>query len=759
VLKSIIAFLNFIMISSLAQSVQFSAAPKTVFHTLKIGAGGFIHDLDIQCDQGVGRCAGSGTTTKVARTDTYGAYWLNPNAANCGNAAATGCWQQLITATSFPDSLFNTCFEGCGAYEIRIAPSNTAHFYMYGPNGYVYGSTNHGQAWMRTGFGHVSVNPNDGTTASFGPFMAVDPANENIVVTGTPSSGAFYTTNGGDSWTRIAGLCTPTVPSGASQGGGYLISFDPTSTISHGATQGVYISCYGTGVYHSTTGVGGAFSLMTGSPTTHQHMIVDNAGVLWLIDHSGGASDLNKYAFGSWSNIKTGLNGSDGVAVAVDPANANNIVVATHGGYLVYSTNGGSTWNQPYLGVGGTTRIASDIPWLANTNEIYMTEGNILYDPAQSGVMYFAEGIGIWYTTNALTPHPAWLSQSAAIEQLVAIWIISPPGGGSILTAMDRPEWLVTSPDQVYPSHHGIDDNHSSSIIEGYSVDWCSSTPGTIVLLARGSNNNGEYSGISKTGGTYNGWTPFTSLGTPPPQSSSLHSGGAVACSGPNNIVWELGNNGGLYYTTDGGKTWSESHTGLPQNDPGWHGGNFLDRQNVIADRVNTSTFYAYNSGGVAPGMYKSTDGGETFVMIGRGHFDNNDRFNAQMRSVPGNAGNFYYTSGNDRPEGVQRFYECKDLTILSCPAVPQVTDVWSFGFGKAKPGGNGYPTIFIYGKVNGAFGLWRSDDHHATWVKLSGELINDSRDQVKVIEGDSNIYGTVYVGFNGSGFAYGALQ
>src|SRR6516164_340477 len=130
VLKFIIAFLNFIIISSLAQVVQFSDAPKTVFHTLKIGAGGFIHNLDIQCDQGIGRCAGSGTTTKVARTDTYGAYWLNPNAA-CGNDAATGCWQQLITATSFPDSLFNTCFEGCGAYEIRIAPSNTAHFYMY----------------------------------------------------------------------------------------------------------------------------------------------------------------------------------------------------------------------------------------------------------------------------------------------------------------------------------------------------------------------------------------------------------------------------------------------------------------------------------------------------------------------------------------------------------------------------------------------------------------------------------------------------
>ena len=125
-----------------AQTAPAGAAPGTMFHTLKIGAGGFIHDIDIQCDQGVGQCKNSGTTTKVVRTDTYGAYWFNPNAADCGNTAALGCWQQLITAKSYPDSLFPSGGSGLGAYEIRIAPSNTQHFYMYGPNGYVYSTIN-----------------------------------------------------------------------------------------------------------------------------------------------------------------------------------------------------------------------------------------------------------------------------------------------------------------------------------------------------------------------------------------------------------------------------------------------------------------------------------------------------------------------------------------------------------------------------------------------------------------------------------------
>jgi hypothetical protein len=744
----------------MAQITQRGDGGSTVFETLKIGAGGFIHDIDIECDQGVGHCRGSGTTTKVARADTYGAYWLNPNATTCSNSAGTGCWQQLITATSFPDSLFPSSGAGLGAYEIRIAPSNTRHFYMYGPNGYVYSSTTRGAAWTRTAFFHVAVNPNDPVTPSFGPFMAVDPANDNILYVGTPSKGVFYTTNGGRSFTAIsiATIAAGQSPPNSSQGGGNLVVFDQTSPVRGGATQGIYICSYGTGVYHSTNG-GSTWTLTRSTPTTCQHMIVDQDGTLWLVDYAdptAGKQALHKYASGSWSTASTG----DGVyytSVAVDPMNASHIVIGQANGSLVYSINGGSSWTKP--SEYNETRLATDVPWLANTNESYMSEGNIVFDPAQSSVLYFAEGIGVWYTTNSLTIKPTWVSQSAGIEQLVAIWIISPPSGDPIVTAMDRPAFLISSPTQTYPSHHGIDDNAAYPIIEGYSADWCSSATRTLVLLARGANSK-EYSSISEMGGIYNSWRLFTSLGTPPFASAGLYSGGAVACSTPNQIVWEEGNNGGLWYTSNGGRSWSKSSTGLLENDPGWHGGNYLDRQNVIADRVNTGTFYAYNSGLNASGIYKSTDGGKTFSITSvAGHFDSNDRYNVQMRSVPGVGGNFCYTSGNDIPRGTQHFYECNDGASLNCSAVAHVTDVWSFGLGKAKPGGDGYPTIFVYGEVDGTFGLWRSDDHHKTWVKLSGAFVNNSQDQIRVVEGDNNEYGTVYVGFGGSGFAYGKLH
>ena len=103
------------------------------FKTLKIGGGGWVSGIDIECDS---ICAkGTGTSTKVIRTDTYGAYYYNPNSRDCNGTDRSGCWQQLVLASNMP---FPTVGESSAIYEIRIAPSNTQIFYMYSNNGYIY---------------------------------------------------------------------------------------------------------------------------------------------------------------------------------------------------------------------------------------------------------------------------------------------------------------------------------------------------------------------------------------------------------------------------------------------------------------------------------------------------------------------------------------------------------------------------------------------------------------------------------------------
>ncbi|HUO50194.1 MAG TPA: fibronectin type III domain-containing protein, partial [Candidatus Paceibacterota bacterium] len=673
----------------------------TTWKPLRIGAGGWIVGMDIAPDG-----------TKVIRTDTYGAYWWNG-----------AQWVQLVTSASLPASDVQVG-QGQGVYEIRIAPSNTSRFYMV-YNGYVYRSDNHGTTWTRTAFAQqTSDTPNDNYRMN-GEKMAVDPINPNVVYVGTVSNGVWVTTNGGNSWSQVTAIAK------GGAGGMTGIQFDPTSGQTGGMTNTIYVGSWGNGVYVSTN-AGASWTKTTGGPTNVENATVSSDGIYYAAGNSGFWS----YSAGTWKEMTTDTNGQGTHSIAVDPVNPSRIIAGGAGGTLDVSTDKGVTWTGwIWGGAPATTRTATDIPWLAWTNEAYMSSGNMIFDPSASNKLYFAEGIGVWYTSYPTTgvtwqTGASWISQSLGIEQLVADEIISPPGGNVVVASWDRPLFTITNPD-VFPSTHGP--NNAKAIVQASAADWASSNPSYLVA------DMGAVSSYSTNGGQT--WTKFASI----PVSGEP---GSIAAASPSDIVWAPAT-GGFYVSTNGGSSWTAPSG--PTNS-GW--AYYLDRQVITADRVNIGTFYAYMNGDI----WRSTDNGNTWTAVQTSFQGLYGGFNAKLRSVPGEAGNLFFSGGQQSPDSLtspanEQFMRSTNGG-QTWTAVPNVLEVIDFGFGKAAAG-QSYPAIYIVGWVNKVYGVWESDDNANTWFQI-GLWPTNSLDTIKSISGDMNQYGRVYVGFSGSGYAYG---
>jgi hypothetical protein len=708
-----------------------TAAPS--WQTLPIGGGGYVRNLIVAADG-----------TMVGRTDSAGAYLWN---------AGTSSWSQLINANSMPASWVNTYFNAGmnGCYEVAIAPSNTQIFYMNYANT-MWKSSNQGSTWTQlTGFGTVVCNPNS-NYAQFGQRIAVDPNNTNIVYSGTDTNGVYVSSNGGTTWAAVSAI-----PAGTGAGITGIV-FGPASNQVGGVTQVIYICSNGNGVYLSTNG-GSTWALTSGGPTTVQNAQLDSAGNYWC---AGNSANVWKYTASgaTWANLAGGDNGMQ--TVAVNPFNNSEIVGIDTYGRLTFSGNGGSTWSGISNSNNYTTLSSPDIPWLAAGNvngiDISMDTGNAAFSPLTNGLLYVSGGTGVWSMTVPTTVTPTtpltWNDTSIGIENMVPNEIIVPPGSGPVIAQWDRSVMWITP--GTYPSFYLPSiSSTNTGILAAWSIDYASSDSTFVcgIVDFGGTQLSGYNHGTPSSGGTHGSWVVFPSIPVGAAQN------GCIAASTPSNIVFGSAGNAPSY-TTDGGNTWTQiSIAGMTWSGFVLYGG----YRKICADRVTANTFYLYTSTASTVGVYISTNSGATWTQQHAGYIEANSSYanilNPQMKSVPGNAGHLFYCSGPNQYSGSTQtspltdayFYRSTNSGV-TWTQVANVLEVSSFGFGMAKPGGGGYPAVFINGFVNGVFGFWRSDDNCVTWTNIGTFAGPNGLSTVVSMSGDMNNYGYCYVGLGGAG-------
>jgi hypothetical protein len=193
----------------------------------------------------------------------------------------------------------------------------------------------------------------------------------------------------------------------------------------------------------------------------------------------------------------------------------------------------------------------------------------------------------------------------------------------------------------------------------------------------------------------------------------------------------------------------------------GWGNAYFNHMKSVAADKVNTGTFYLYNY--LTRRCYRSTDQGDTWTQMNSVQLPSTTINQSCLKAVPGQAGHLFIAGGtvgnpSDTKPGGTRLSRSTDggATWSEVTAGGTIREPFCVGFGAAFPG-QSYPSVYFVGWLNSVFGIYRSTDNCASWVKI-GDFPGGWFGAGKSIDADKSSFGKVYAALAGASFVYGDM-
>jgi xyloglucan-specific exo-beta-1,4-glucanase len=704
----LLIFLMFLFPDALFAQYTYGHAP--------IGGGGFVTGIITHQTSG----------DKYCRTDVGGAYRWD---------AANNKWIQLLDWINESENGF------IGVEALALDPQNPNNVYMLCGTDYINNgrtailkSTDKGNTFTYTDVTSKFKTHGNGGGRSNGERLAVDPHNSNILFCGTRANGLWKSTDAGVSW-NLAWNGVTTTDNG---NGICFVLFDPSGSVVSGATQTIYIGVSRIGsanIYKSTNG-GATFTDISPNTGFMPHRAVLQGTTMYVTfsaeqgpnnseDYSGTtpANDMGRVykrntSTGVWTNVTPAhwANYPYG-GVSIDPSNINRIVVSTCGMYwnnqfgtgwgdfIFLSTNGGSTWTLK----NGTnaTYDNNGIGWSGGgaVNWMDCIEFD-LYDPLKVRVI---GGGGVYTCSDITAANPSWKYDVIGIEETAFLDGISIPGG-PLISSFGDVSGFVHEPLTSYPSKklspEGGYNNHS--------IAYAAANPSKVVRIGNGGNI--VYYSTNK-GATWTGCA--TNKGSAGRVAISANGGTILHCPWGSTTTW---------YTTNNGGSWS-SCSGVSLGDA-----------MPAADQVNSNYFYIYNP--TNGQMLRSSNKGVSFSVVGTPGWTSayHPWDPTLIRTVPGHEGHIWVPLANN---GL-KYSTNHGATYTS---VSNITYCKSVGIGKAMSGST-YPTIFIWGRVSGVTGLFRSTDQGATWLRMNDDAHEFAG--APFLIGDMNIEGRLYMSAGG---------
>ncbi len=489
-------------------------------------------------------------------------------------------------------------------------------------NGYSYaGSQDTATVERRPGFAAGDWHVN--SSGDGGP-VAVDPWNPQNAY-GTGNGGLIQTTNGGVSWTGVAGA-----PSGS------------VSLVAYGAnSSSVVYAAVGDQLFQST---GGAFSVMHtfASAITAIGTTILDGGTLWIGLLDGTVQRTTSALAGAgatWTAFApiAGATGQSARAISVDASNIDRVAVAYDGysglnpsvvrtRHVMLTTTNGASWVDASGTDGSAAATLPDLPVLDVAFDAI--PGQSLVAVAWTGTEFVTGGLyGAVYTSPdgvTWTPQPSGTAATIAAitssgTQLVAVGL-----PGAILTSADGVTWTAQTSGAPQDALQGIAWSGSRYVVSDASAkqvltstDAVSWSPTAVsdymldVFFAGGQFIAVGYNGSIATSPDGLIWTARTTPTTEPlvcgVWSSSLG-------------LYVVGGQGGALLTSPDGVIWTARSAGTLNEIDGiaWSGTRFAAVINT--GEVITSTDGIGWSFATSPSSSRLLDiawSGSTFVAVG----------------------------------------------------------------------------------------------------------------------------------------------
>ena len=730
--------------------------------TLRIGGGGFVSGIV------------TGKTSMYARTDVGGAYRYDYGKKQ---------WVQLMDFVNDTDRGFLSVDAMCvDPVDDKIAYFLCGCAYFSSERTSIFKTTDGGETFEQIDVTDLIKVHGNGYGRQCGEAIAVDPDNPNILYCGGDTDGLIMSKDAGKTWTFVdsfdkLGLFTNEIkwPTWTDTIEKTTVGTDyancngiATVSIAGGKVfVGVSDNGIGANLYVADVGKDNWKPLSKDLPTkSFPSRINKDADGNLLICYVGGLTfnstggGIYKYDIknDTVTNISPTENSFGGCVSA--PDNADELIATTCGvwssqlwykgawdddkvswGDQFYrSHDGGKTWESitPGNEKSWNGPLCADYlqdagyDWIRN-KAIHWC-GAVVLDPRDSNRILLTSGNGVFACDNVWDELPVYYFHPDGIEEVVALDMVSVPGGAAYSAIGDYDgfihEYVDRIPQQYQP-------NMGSTA----AIAYCPSATNVMARVSE-NNSNGYYS--TDGGKTWSDMTFSASSGklaiteTAKGKYRILHSSAT----------------GALSYTDDFGKSWKIC-SGIDGSKT-THA--LVDPKNpavVYATGIKHNDYWASDPNKKEPTLeeshysfYVSEDYGATFKETVICRYDQCD-----------NAGDPAYLGDGSIAMAVGWYgmYIIKDGKASKLDSVFYAKCV---GYGAPEKSG-GLNTLFIYGrpKESDPEGIYRSQDGGKTWVCINTDHLYGGTGNGNFIVGDMNEFGKMYMSTVGCGIVYGRIS